>query len=475
MQHVSPRSVIFRVMRAEVFPMSVEPVASPRAASSPRWRRPLGLAECLFWQLDRVLCGNFIATVELTGPVVEEDLAKGLEALVEAHPILRARIVEDAEVGRPCFEEVDAVPPTLIRVAAEPEALRRHWMREADLPIDESRAPLFRAHWASDGERTWVGLTFHHAIGDGDSSARLLSEWIRFLDEGVGPRPTLPPPAQESFYRPEAFGAADKATHLATVIADVRARIQGVAPGNVVPGLCERTTLTRELGYHEFELSSEQTESLVQACRRHGVTVHGALGAAYLGALHAEFLAPGQSVVLSLGSPVNLRNVRRGRVEADDVAVRLSGVVSRIRVSNEEDFWQLADTVTRDVRQQVEVGNAHLLHELVYAQHPPSLARESGLALLEGMRRFPWNSVLTNVGRMNILEHGRKLTVRRLGFYGAPTPSQALVMAISTCGGLQTHTVYDRQNLSPERATSLLRRFEERLLGVIDSGDVRAT
>ena len=162
------------------------------------------------------------------------------------------------------------------------------------------------------------------------------------------------------------------------------------------------------------------------------------------------------------------RQHRKQRVEADDVAVRLSGVVSRIRVSNEEDFWQLADTVTRDVRQQVEVGNAHLLHELVYAQNPPSLARESGLALLEGMRRFPWNSVLTNVGRMNILEHGRKLTVRRLAFYGAPTPSQALVMAISTCGGLQTHTVYDRQNLKPERATSLLRRFEERLLCVID-------
>lgn len=475
MHHVSPRSVIFRVMRAEVFPMSVEPVASPREASPQRWRRPLGLAECLFWQLDRVLCGNFVAYVELTGPVVEEDLARGLEALVEAHPILRARIVEDAVVGRPCFEEVDAESPKLTRVAADPEALLRHWLRESDLNIDESRAPLFRAHWASDGERTWVGLTFHHSIGDGDSSARLLSEWIRFLDEGVGPRPTLPPPALESFYRPEAFGAPDKATHLATVVADVRARLQGLAPGNVVPGLCERMTLTRELGHREFELSPEQTEALAQACRRHGVTMHGALGAAYLGALHAEFLAPGQSVVLSLASPVNLRSARRGRVEADDVAVRVSGVVSRIRVSDPDDFWQLADTVTRDIRQQAEVGNAHLLHELVYAQNPPSLARESGLALLEGMRRFPWNSVLTNTGRMRILERGRKLTVRRLGFLGAPTPSQALVMSISTCGGLQTHTVYDRQNLPAERANSLLRRFEERLLGAIDSRDVRAT
>jgi NRPS condensation-like uncharacterized protein len=475
MQHVSPRGVIFRVTRAEVFPMSIEPVASSSPESPHPWRRPLGLAECLFWQIDRSICGNFIAYVELTGPVVEEDLARGLAALVEAHPILRARIVEDAVLGRPCFEEMGAAAPELTRIAAEPEALRRHWLRELDLCVDESRAPLFRAHWASDGERTWVGMTVHHAIGDGDSGARLLSEWIRFLDEGVGPRPTPPPPAQESFYRPEAFGAPDKASHLATVIADVRARIQGLSPGNVVPGLCERMSLSRELGHHEFELSSEQTESLLQACRRHGVTVHGALGAAYLGALHAEFLAPGQSVVLSLASPVNLRNARRGRVDADDIAVRLSGVVSRIRVSNQEDFWELADTVTKDVRQQAEVGNAHLLHELVYAQTPPSLARESGAALLEGMRRFPWNSVLTNNGRMRILEHGRKLTVRRLGFFGAPTPSQALVMSISTCGALQTHTVYDRQNLAPNRAESLLRRFEERLLGALDSRDVRET
>jgi hypothetical protein len=450
--------------------MSVESVSPPGLDSPPvSWRRPLGLAESLFWQLDRVICGNFVGYVELSGTVAKEEIARGLAALVEAHPLLRARIVEDAAAGRGYFElPGEASPsPELTQLAPEPEALLGHWLRELDRPFDESRPPLFRAHHASDGQRTWLGLSFHHSIADGSTGARLLTEWIRFLDQGVRPRPTAPPPAQESFYRPQDFGVPDKASHMAAVVSDVRARLQGLTPGNVIPGLCERLTLTRESGHHELALSSEQTEALHQTCRRHGVTVHGALGAAYLGALHAEFLTPGQSVVLSLGSPVNLRGVRRSPTDADDVALRLSGVVSRIRVSGQEDFWELADTVTRDVRQQVEVGNAHLLHELVSGQTPPGSARERGMAQLQGTMRFPWNSVLTNVGRVPALEPGRKLTPRRMGFLGAPLPSQALVMSISTWGGLLIHTVYDQQNLVPERAGSLLRRFEERLLAAI--------
>ncbi|MCY1075799.1 phthiocerol/phthiodiolone dimycocerosyl transferase family protein [Archangium lansingense] len=445
--------------------MSALPLPSTSSESSAAWRRPLGLAECLFWQIDRVICGNFVAYAELTGTVAEEELARGLAALIEAHPILRARIVEDAAVGRPCFEAVEPAPPELVRV--EPKHLRTHWLHELDRTFEEGSAPLFRAHVSGDGARTWVGLTFHHAIADGRSSARLLAELIRFLDQGVAPSPSAPPPAQESFYRPEAFGAPDKAQHFARVVADIRARAQTLAPGNVVPGLCEELRLTRENGHHELELTPEETEALVQACRRNGATVHGALGAAWLGALHAEFLPPGQPVVLSLGSPVDLRGARHSPTNTEDVAVRLSGVVSRIRVSNHEPFWELARTVTQDVRQQAELGNAHLLHELVYAQTPPSLAKESGTALIEGMMRFPWNSVITNVGRLAPPEPGRKLTLQGLGFLGGPMPNQAVVMSVSTCGGLRAHTVYDRRNITPARAESLLSRFEQRLRAAI--------
>ncbi|MCY1022284.1 phthiocerol/phthiodiolone dimycocerosyl transferase family protein [Pyxidicoccus sp. MSG2] len=429
------------------------------------WRRPLGLAECLFWQIDRVICGNFVAYAELTGPVSDEALARGLVALAEAHPLLRARIVEDATVGRPCFESVDVVPPELVRLA--PEELLAHWLRELDRPFADGSAPLFRAHVAGDAARSRVGLTFHHAIADGRSSARLLTELVRFLDEGVAPPPSAPPPAQESFYRPEAFGAPDKARHFAKVVADIRARAQTLAPGNVVPGLCEELRLTRENGHHLLELSPEQTEALVRTCRRNGATVHGALGAAWLGALHAEFLPPRHSVVLSLGSPVDLRTVRHSPTGSEDIGVRLSGVVSRIRVSNQEPFWELARTVTQDVRQQAELGNAHLLHELTYAQAPPNFSREGGIALIQGMMRFPWNSVITNVGRLPTPEPGRTLTLQGMGFLGGALPSQAVVMSVSTCGGLRAHTVYDRRNLGPGRAESLLGRFEQRLRAAI--------
>ncbi|MCP3142304.1 phthiocerol/phthiodiolone dimycocerosyl transferase family protein [Pyxidicoccus xibeiensis] len=447
--------------------MNVATVPAPSPKPSPAWRRPLGLAESLFWQLDRIICGNFIAYVELDGVVTQEELARGLAALVQAHPLLRARIVEDVSLGRPCFQEVEAVPPELTQVA--PEALRSHWMRELDRTFASDSEPLFRAHLATDGARSWVGLTFHHSIGDGRTGAKLLNELVPFLDQGLAPAPSAPPPAQESFYRPEAFGAPDKAHHFATVVADIRARAQTLAPGNLVPGLCERTSLTRENGHHELELSSAQTNALLQTCRRHGATVHGALGAAYLGALHTEFLTPGRSVVMSLASPVDLRASRRSPSSSEDVGLRLSGVVSRIRMSDSSEFWELARTFTRDVREQIDLGNAHLLHELVYTQTPPGLTREHGAAILEGMRRFPWNSVITNVGRLPALEPGRRLTLRHMGFLGAPTPSQALVMSIGTYGGLRIHTVYDRQNLGQPRAESLLGRFEERLRAAIDT------
>jgi NRPS condensation-like uncharacterized protein len=433
-------------------------------------RRPLGLAECMFWQLDRVACGNFVAYVELEGSVAEGDLVRGLAALCEAHPLLRARIVEDEALGRPCFEWAGASPPELRRVEPGAEGALGHWLRELDAPFDVGRAPLFRAHWAAEGGRAWLGLTFHHAIADGRSSARVLTEWVRFIDAGVAPGPTPPPSAQESFYRPQAFGMVDKASHLRAVMVDIGARLRLVPPGNVVPGLCERRPPSREVGHRACELSAGQTEALVRACRRRGVTVHGALGAAYLRALHAEFLEPGRPAVFSLGSPVDLRTARRSPADADDLAVRLAGVVSRLRVTNEEDFWQLAGAVTSDVREQADAGNAHLLHELVYAQTPPGLSRESAVALFDGMARFPWTSVLTNVGRLDApgLE---RLAVRRLGFLGAPAPSQALLMAVSTWDGLLlVHALYDRQNLAPARAESLLRRFEAGLLAAADEG-----
>ncbi len=121
-----------------------------------------------------------VLSPKIEGALDSAKLAAALEQVRRRHSALRVCIVDDAEAG-PVFYRID----NPIELQAAPVEAAADWRRvverELNLPFDTVRGPLMRATalWASDG--TSIVLTFHHAIIDALSGARILHDVMRAL------------------------------------------------------------------------------------------------------------------------------------------------------------------------------------------------------------------------------------------------------------------------------------------------------
>lgn len=420
-------------------------------SSVPRWSRPLGLGESFYWQVDQGLCLNFVAYAELDAAPDAAALAQAIGALQAAHPLLRARFRVTAE--RVHFEAADAAPELLpINLSSR----TRWWLSELSRPFPAETAPLFRCHWGRDADGHWLSLTLHHAVADGRSGLRLLGD---LLGQLAGPEVRQPPPPLESEYRAEAFNAEDRIRHAGVVLGRLKQLAQQAPNPPDLPGAFAALPERRELTHRRLVLPPAALSRLTARCREHGTSVHGAVGAAYLRALHAEYFADQDGIGLVLNTPVDLRD--RGVSPGGPTRMAIGAINSRLRLEHGESFWSLARRLRDDIHAQLAGGHAHLLYELVYGRAPFSAAPDAVPAMMQGLFRNPWSSMLTNVGR--VTPEG---TTRALGFLVAPLARQLAAIAVSSCGPLKLDVVYDPANLAPARAEGV---FERLLAGLAEA------
>ena len=181
-------------------------------------------------------------------------------------------------------------------------------------------------------------------------------------------------------------------------------------PTRQLPGFDMAVRAERRIRVVPFTVSKAKARALLEACRAHGVTMQGALGAAQLLAVNDEFAAA-RSRNLALNSLADLRGLLGGNLTQQDLGLYIATVTTVHAIPAEPDFWALAADVRNQLKAVLDSGDANLVHTIHRegALYPPN---EVGARMVQGLVGLaPPSSMLTNVGRFDpvALAHGAKL------------------------------------------------------------------
>ena len=326
------------------------PALPPLVRVSHDQQLPLSLAQQRLWFLHRLEPESpfysIPLAVRLSGKLVEEALARALDALVMRHELLRAT-----------FPEVDGVPvqdvspglhlplvsvdlSTLSPQNGEAEAWRAVG-EEARRPFDLAQGPLIRARLLRLGEQEHVLLlTVHHIVSDGWSIGVLFRELGELYEALVHARPAALPelPIQYADYavwQHERFAGA----LLESELAYWRTQLAGAAPALELPSDRPRPPIQRYRGAKQsFLLPLSVSEKLRRLGHREGATLFMTLLAGFK-ALLARYTGQEDVVV---GSPI----AGRSRAETEGlVGCFVNTLVLRTDLSGDPTFRQLLGRV----------------------------------------------------------------------------------------------------------------------------------
>jgi len=429
--------------------------------------RALDPAERFFWLSDRVSCMNFVVFAELEGAIDGRALRAALDRAQRAHPLLRVRIA--TERGTPRFEPDDRMRIPLQERAVTELDWQAHIERELGTAFEPSEPPLIRCVCLTvdDRARSVLALTFHHSIADGRSGALLLR---RILAEVLGGAPTASgdggvyPPLHELFPASFRWGAhPDAAEAVYEQEMALLARYGSILP---MPWL-QGPAVPAQARFQRIALEREIVGRLVERARSQGTTVHGALGAAQLFALHRLWERPEPRTWL-LSHPVDLRDHLDRTVPPDALGLYISILASPHRVDGGSDFWTLAREITGDLRAQLARGEAHLFYALQNLHEVPP--GDEGVAWFgKRLRSMLPNVSLSNIGRVEAIEGPGR--VRSISFALCPMPFQLAFCAVSTyVGRLVLNLAYDATKLSPPDAATFAASLRDRLATEAERG-----
>ncbi|MEU5611745.1 amino acid adenylation domain-containing protein [Streptomyces sparsogenes] len=297
---------------------------------------------------------NVQITLEVRGPLDTQRFRDACDALLRRHPMLRAAFLQ-----RRSGEPVQVIPEQLrmpwdahdlTGLAPRERAARLEELLEADRRrrFDVARPPLTRCTLIElDEDRRRLVLSMHHLLVDGWTTSLLLRDLLALFDH-EGDESGLPTPGHYPDYlRWLAAQDRDEAR------AAWRASLAGLKQPTLVcpdqdiartPVLPERTVV---------ELSEPDTSALLDASRRHGVTLNTLLRLAWGLALHRR---TGRRDIV-FGATVSGRVAELPGIE-EMVGLFINTVPVRMRLDAAE---PLAGLLTRLQREHAELLPYHHL------------------------------------------------------------------------------------------------------------------
>jgi hypothetical protein len=422
--------------------------------------RALGPTENIYYLLDKLYCLNFVVYAQIDGRFDTGRLADALRAAQAEHPLLRARVALSG--GRPWFKPVAA---EMHPIAIEAGGLRG-WRARIEAQLERpfvDAAPLARCMvFGSGARKSVVAMVFHHAIADGRSGADVLIDLLRRA--GGEALPLAPRSAQPSAQ------ALDLVQLGGRVGATIRTLGYWLQQGKSVlklarqlPGFDMMVRAERHIRVLPFDLPPAKARKLLAACRAHGVTMQGALGAAQLLAINDEFGAA-RARNLGLNSLADLRGALGGKLTQRDLGLYIATVTTVHAIAAEPDFWALAADVRNQLKAVLDSGDANLVHS-IHREGALYPANQVGARMVQSLVALaPPSSMLTNVGRFEplTLAHGAKLGA--LGFLVSPPAQHPICVTVSSLGdGMHLNLLYDACKVDAAQARRLADAMAARL------------
>lgn len=428
--------------------------------------RQIDPAEAFFWFLDHVSSMNFMVIAEGVGDLDDDALRVALARAQQEHVLLRAAIATNAEHRLIWVPAPDA--PIDYQVVAVESDWRTPLAEALVRPFPLGSAPLVRAMRLNQAAGRWaVALIFHHSAGDGRSGCRLLAD---ILVNAANPaRPFVPHPGYQplhDFFPPSYSGPAGLEA-LQNFKAQRKDELQRYGKFDDFPGFNQHAPTTKPR-FQTLRVEAERLERLVSRCRAARATVHGAVSAAQLIAVHRAF-GDAEPRTLGMTTPADLRTYLRQPLDDDSPLLCATLISTVYRLEAEGDFWALARTVSDDLKRLLQRGDGHLFYGLF---PPPAAfpATPEGIAMFKKMiERAPQVTLVSNVGRLAPLPAATPFQVEALSFALCPMFNHLLFNAASTFNGRMTMNVnFDAARLPSEKALPIIADLEAILHRAID-------
>jgi len=304
---------------------------------------------------------NIVTAVRLSGTPDEVRLQTALEHIVRRHAILRAHVVS----GRRKFLDLSEI--STLPLERQDRRDDRTWVgvveRELAVQFDLRRPPLGRCTLivAADATASELILTFPHALVDGTAVAQLITELVSVLaGEDAQTEKTiekdLPTSCDELFpsrwQRPRRLPASLNffGRQMANEIA-YRFKTRG-RHSRPPAGPFRNRILP-------IALTREDTSTLVRASRTHRVSLVATLEAAMLIAV-VRHCYPGLTLPHRYCAFPLLRQYLEPAVGNDVVGCYITVLRLAARVSGDDDLWELAGRIHRDLEQSMRRGERFL-------------------------------------------------------------------------------------------------------------------
>ena len=435
----------------------------PDSISLPRRVDP---AEAFFWFLDHVSSMNFMVIAEGVGDLDDDALQVALARAQQEHVLLRAAVATNAEHRLIWVPAPDA--PIDYRVVAVESDWRTPLAEALVQPFPLGSAPLVRAMRLNQADGRWtVALIFHHSAGDGRSGCRLLAE---ILANAANPtRPITPRPGYQPLHDlyPLAYTGGAGLEAIRDFKTQRRGELQRYGKFDDFPGF-DRHAPTTKPRFQTLRVDPERLGRLIDRCRAAGATVHGAVSAAQLIAVHRAF-GDAEPHTLGMTTPADLRAYLREPLDDDSPLMCATLITTVYRLEAEGDFWTLARTVSDDLKRLLQRGDGHLFYAL-FPSPAEFLATPDGIAMFKKMIEIaPQVTLVSNVGRLAPLPAATPFQVEALSFALCPMFNHLLFNAASTFNGRMTMNVnFDAARLPPEKALPVIADLEAILNRALD-------
>lgn len=431
--------------------------------------RPLSPLERWYWIADQVSPLNVVGRMTVEGRLDRRTARVSLDLLQQRHPALNTAIRKEAG-HEPVFVRANRPIPLAWREESEDRlASSTRWADDADhrhlaRRVGEDTGPLVRAEIVSTGEDDARGvhelvLVLHHAIADGTTAVSLVRQWAECAAEASSQNPAETgdhatrsrwfPATEDLFpqdYRADRGAAAAGEKRRRDTDEALRLSPMRVPRQEQVVFSRRRTRLVHR------RLSTATTRALVSACREHGVTVHGALAAGLVRAVHRDAGAvPGAR--FAIGSPISFRTELDPPVGPDDVGSFVATLPTI--VEGGADLWDTAKAVNTDLARRRERGEHFSMINDLASRVGADV--DQSMELMEYMdREGPINLCLTNIGAVRLPERIGRLTVLDADFAAGISVTGVLVAAVTTAHGrLSWNLTYVDGLVSPDRAARL--------------------
>jgi NRPS condensation-like uncharacterized protein len=411
--------------------------------------RPLGPTENIYYLLDKLYCLNFVVFAEISGTLDVHKLNLALEAIQREQPLLRARIA--LVDGRHWFKSV-RLEQSPLKVEVSP---LRNWRLKIAAQLNAQfadDAPLARFLWfGSTGRRSVAAMVFHHCIADGKSGTNVLIEALRRAGgEDIPLRFQRARPSSQDLDLVETRGVIGGSVQkLNYWLNQGRTALMFAQQ---LPGYDMGLRPERNIKIIPFSVPKRTGQALLAACQAHGASVHGALGAAQVLALNAEFDSA-EARNMALTSLADLRGLLGGNLTEHDLGLYIATLTTVHHIAAKPDFWKLAVDIRKQLKQILNSGDANLIHS-IYPEDslfPPT--KLDALMIQAMVALGPPSSMLTNIGRLDPITLGNGARVRSVAFVVSPPAQHPIcVTAASYLGCTYLNLLYDQHKVSDGQA-----------------------